>query len=161
MGVGHMLFLARRFDAAIDQEVRTLEMDEQFSMAHWILGLTYEQIGRIEESVESIARADRYSGGNPLIRGLHGRACALAGRTEAAHALLHDRLAGDASGYVAPDAVAFIHAGLRQTDAAFEWFDRAVDHGCFSMAFAAVSPVFDSLRDDPRFVRLLRRLRLA
>ena len=160
MGVGHMLYLARRYEDAIEQELRTLEMDEHFAMAHWILGLCYEQVGRLSESIDALRRAEQYSGHNAFMHGLFGRANALAGRPDDARAVLNVVLAGNESGYVPADAVAVIHAGLGDRDSAFQWLNRAVDYGCYSITFLAVSPLFDSLRDDPRFDRLLRRLNL-
>jgi tetratricopeptide (TPR) repeat protein len=161
MGVGHMLYLARQYEEAIDQELRTLEMDEHFALAHWILGLCYEQVGRLSESVEALQQAEQCSGHNPFMRGLLGRACALAGRPGEARAALKVLLAGNESGYVAADAVAVIHAGLGDRDNAFQWLNRAVDFGCYSITFLGVSPLFDALRDDPRFDRLLGRLNLV
>jgi hypothetical protein len=41
---------------------------------------------------------------------------------------------------------------------AFEWLDKAIDQRAQPIMFLAVDPAFDTLRADPRFARLLRRL---
>ena len=72
MGLGHMYYLARRYDEAIEQERRTLAMDPAFYMTHWILGLAYEQKGRLAESVAALEQAVSLSG-STLMHGLLGR----------------------------------------------------------------------------------------
>jgi Tfp pilus assembly protein PilF len=52
MGVGHFCYLTRRYDQAIAQEVKTLELEPTFFLAHWILALSYEQQGHAEKSRE-------------------------------------------------------------------------------------------------------------
>ncbi len=41
--LGYTLYLARHYDQAIEQERETLELDDNFALAHWVLGLAYEQ----------------------------------------------------------------------------------------------------------------------
>jgi len=161
MGIGHMLYLARRFEEAIEQERRTLDMDDRFAQAYWILGLCSEQIGRPADAVEALRRAADLSGGNPLLTGLFARACALAGHAREARAALATLLADNRSRYVAADAVGLTYAGLGDIDEAFDWLDVAAEHGCYSLTFLQVSPVFDPLRGHARFARLVRTLHLT
>src|SRR5262249_46952312 len=90
-----------------------------------------------------------------------GSAYAGAGRRpEAAKVLeeLHDRSKRE---YVMPLLFAWVHAALGETDAAFEWLERAYEDRDPFLTMAKVVPVFDKLRPDPRFDRLLRRMRLV
>jgi hypothetical protein len=54
-----------------------------------------------------------------------------------------------------------LHAGLADTDRAFEWLDRAMEDRRGWLAYLKVEPLMDPLRSDPRFTRLLERMRLA
>ena len=63
--------------------------------------------------------------------------------------------------YVSPVAFAMLHAGVGEADAAFEWLDRAVEDRRGWLAYLKVEPLLDPLRGDPRFGRLLERMRLA
>jgi serine/threonine-protein kinase len=56
--------------------------------------------------------------------------------------------------------LAAIHAGLDEKDLAFEWLDRAFEAHCAHMGWLRCEPVWDSLRDDPRFHALLRKMNL-
>jgi hypothetical protein len=63
--------------------------------------------------------------------------------------------------YVSPVAFATVYTALGDTDAAFEWLDRAYTDRRGWLAYLKVEPLLDPLRGDPRFARLLERLRLA
>jgi hypothetical protein len=56
-------------------------------------------------------------------------------------------------------AQAYTHLGDK--DQAFEWFRKAADVGHPGMNTIKVDPQFDSLRSDPRFPDLMRRVGLA
>lgn len=58
------------------------------------------------------------------------------------------------------EIVALVHAGLGETDQAFEWLQRAYDERDQGMTTSKVDPPLDPLRADPRFEELLRRMDL-
>ena len=160
MGVGNMLFLARRYSEAIEEEQRLIDEEPRFPLAHWVLGMAYEQAGEIDRAVEALRLADEYSECNLLMRGLYGRASALAGRADDARAVLRTITSHQPEASVPPEAIALIHAGLGETDAAFEWLRRAAQAGSYLLAFIKVSPLFDALRADSRFTALEERVGL-
>ena len=55
-------------------------------------------------------------------------------------------------------ALAVIHAALGSEDAAFAELESAYAERAWSMLLLKRDPAFDGLRDDPRFVRLERRV---
>lgn len=63
--------------------------------------------------------------------------------------------------YVSPTGIALIHAALGETDEAFRWLDKAYRARCGELFDLKVEPKFDSLRSDPRFDDLLRRVGLV
>jgi hypothetical protein len=54
-----------------------------------------------------------------------------------------------------------VHASLGHADEAFRQLDRALEERSSWMAFAAVNPRLDSLRKDPRFAEVRRRVGLS
>jgi len=64
-------------------------------------------------------------------------------------------------GRVVSYGIAQIYARLGQKDQAFEWLKRAYEEHDSGIASLRVDPVFDSLRADPRFQGLIRRLGLS
>ncbi len=50
--------------------------------------------------------------------------------------------------------------GLGQKDQAFKWLEKAYEERDFWITFIKVAPYFDSLRSDPRFKILLKKMNL-
>jgi hypothetical protein len=62
--------------------------------------------------------------------------------------------------YVPLSHLARIHAALGENDQAFAWLDKAYEERDVWLIWLTTEPMWDSLRSDPRFSALLRRLRL-
>jgi hypothetical protein len=62
--------------------------------------------------------------------------------------------------YVQPIAVALIHGLLNERDQAFDWLQRAFDDRSTGLVYLKVDPVWDGLRNDPRFAGLQSRVGL-
>jgi serine/threonine-protein kinase len=59
-----------------------------------------------------------------------------------------------------PFRLAYVHLGLGETDAAFDWLEKSVEARDWQMGMLNVEPAFDGLRSDPRFAVLLARVGL-
>lgn len=55
--------------------------------------------------------------------------------------------------------LAAIEAVRGNPDEAVSWLEKAVHHGNYRYYFDQSDPVFESLRDDPRFQQQLERMR--
>jgi len=161
MGVGHMFFLARRYAEAVDAEMGALDIDPQFWLAHWVLGLAYEQLGDRPRATAALQRADEIAEGNFMVRGLLGRMYAVCGRVNEARTILHELTTRPVRQTAPGEIVGLVHAGLGDTRAAFECFHRAAREGSYLLSFLNVSPLFDPLRSQPPFAALQRELGLA
>ena len=95
-----------------------------------------------------------------MLLGSLGWSLARAGRADEARGLLAELEQRSRTGYVAPTALAAIHLGLGETDQAFEWLDKAIDLRDPLIVPIKSFPHFDSLRPDPRFRALLRKMNL-
>jgi Flp pilus assembly protein TadD len=57
---------------------------------------------------------------------------------------------------------AIIYTGLGEKDHAFAWLEKVYEEGAGrTLGEVRVNPMFDSLRSDPRFATLLRRVNLT
>jgi hypothetical protein len=63
--------------------------------------------------------------------------------------------------YILPSTFGHMHLGLGEIDAAFEWFDRAVEERDQNMMPVLSYAHFDPIRDDPRFAALVHKMKLA
>lgn len=60
--------------------------------------------------------------------------------------------------YVSPYGIAMIYVGLGDKVQAFTWLQKAHEERTWDLVYLKVDPKLDSLRTDPRFAELLRRL---
>jgi DNA-binding SARP family transcriptional activator/TolB-like protein len=154
-----ILYYAGRYDGAIDRARTALVMEPGSWPAHLQLAGALAQQGRYAEALAEVDLAKRYSQGQAFPDALRGYILAVSGREaearEVIRALQQEREGGP---YVSPAYVAAVYAGLGETDAAFAWLDRALQARDDWVVYAAVEPVFASLRADPRFARLTRRI---
>ena len=60
--------------------------------------------------------------------------------------------------YVSAFDVATVYAALGMTAETLDWLERAIDQRAQPINFLGVDPAFDTLRAEPRFVRILKRL---
>ena len=59
--------------------------------------------------------------------------------------------------YIPADCLAWIYAALGDSDAAITWLARALDQRSAAPTYAKVAPFFARMRDDPRFIALMKR----
>jgi serine/threonine protein kinase/tetratricopeptide (TPR) repeat protein len=156
-----MLFNARRYDAALAQSRRVMELDSMFQghVGRAELARAYLWLGRCAESLAALE--GRPGGAVAVWRGLLGYTYARCGRRAQALAELH-RLGAEAreGRYVSHYALAMIQAGLGDNEGALTQLDSAYVERAWPMFTLRVEPTFDGLRADPRFERLLKRVGL-
>jgi tetratricopeptide (TPR) repeat protein len=150
-------YFARQYDRAIEEFERALELDHDFVPARLMLGWAYTQKGLWTEAIDELRQAletDR----NPALVAKMGEAYAVSGkRTEALEAIRTLQEMSETR-YVDGYHFATVYAGLGEKDQALEWLFKAFEARSNSLILLNVDPVFDSLRSDPRFQDLLRRM---
>ena len=98
--------------------------------------------------------------GGPKRKALLGYAYAIAGEKEEARRILDELLSDSRRGPFPALPVAQVYIGLGEKDAAFEWLGKAVDQRDLDLTLRWDSP-YEVLRADPRYVNLLRRMKLG
>jgi tetratricopeptide (TPR) repeat protein len=83
------------------------------------------------------------------------------GKRGEAMRLLDELKESSKQGYFSPYDVAVVYTALGEKDQAFEWLQQAYEERSGALTHLKVDPRFDSLRLDPRFQDLLRRVGLA
>ena len=155
-----VLVLSRRYDQALEEGQRMLELSPTSCLANFVLSLCHRYLGHAADAVELQRRAVELSGGSAAMLGWLGLTLAGSGELGEAKDVL-DRLhlmAGKS--YVPPTSFAWILLGLKKIDAAFEWLDRAVDE-CDQLLMPIKSyGFFDPIRSDQRFRALLHKMNL-
>jgi len=150
---------ARRYDQAIVQYRKALDLDPNFPPTHWVLGQAYEQKKMLKEATAELEQGVNLSGGGAVYLASLAHAYGVAGRRGDALKLIR-QLEGLAAGeHVSAYDMALAFVGMDDKDQAFFWLDKAVSDHAGRLMFVNVEPRFDSVRSDPRYADLVRRLR--
>jgi tetratricopeptide (TPR) repeat protein len=154
-----------QYDHAIDQFRKTLELEPNFAFAHESLGDAYEQKGMQREAIAEWGRALTLSGEEEQASTLE-RSYAASGFEMAVRALAQKKLErlnektsrGD---YVPAIEYVTAYTRLGEKEQAFAWLTKAVEERNRFALEIKVNPIFDSLRSDPRFQELVRKVGLT
>jgi serine/threonine-protein kinase len=159
--MGWLHYYARQPREALEHLRRALAMNPTAEENHRLLGLAYLQLGMHDESAAAFREAVASSESPSLATAGLGLVAAGRGRLTEARGVLDGLYAAARERYITPVAFAMLHAGLGEADRAFEWLDRALEDRRGWLAYLKVEPLLDPIRGDPRFGRLLERMRLA
>jgi eukaryotic-like serine/threonine-protein kinase len=158
--LGVAYYYSRKFDEAVEQQRKTLELDQNYFFAYVRRGQAYLQKGMYTEAINDLTKARTLSGNWPVAVAELGCAYALAGQKLKARAILNELNERAKREYIDPYLIALVHTCLGEKDAAFEWLGKAYEARSPWMAWVKVEPKFDRLRSDARFESLLRQLNL-
>lgn len=150
-------FLGRRYENAILESQKTLELDPNFAVAHMIIGLSYVEEKNYQQGISELQKATD----NPDSEALLAYAYAVAGKRTESQGILAELEKLSKQKYVASFPIAAVYAALGDRNKAFKQLEKAYAERSWAMGTLKVNPVFDSLRSDPRFSELLRRMNLA
>ena len=158
--LGWLYFYARRYDQARDHMMRAVELNPVAEESYRVLGFVLAQQGNLGEAERVLREGAALPGTGMYATSALGYVLALAGRRAEAEELLAELESVAAVGYVSPVAFATISIGLGDRDATFRWMEQAWTERRGWMAYLTVNPLFDSVRDDPRFREFVTRMGL-
>ena len=159
VNLGNAYLSARRYEEAIKQYQRALELNSRMARGHVAIGMTYVQMGKHEEGIAEIKQAISLREDTRNIAAL-GYAYAVAGKRAEARKVIADLAELSKRRYVSSHYIAGIYARLGDRDQAFAWLEKAYQERQPALTFIGVEPVFDPLRSDPRFADFVRRIGL-
>src|SRR5262245_29754678 len=161
--VGRAYYWLRRYDEAIAQLKKTLEMEPNFPPALRCLADAYEQSGRFPEAISVWQRTLAQAGEAELAATL-GQDYASAGYHQAlkvvTEKLLSKLYARAGQKYVLPMRFMELYLRLGDKDQVFAWLEKAYEERDESLLRLKIEPRYESLRSDPRYASLLRRIGL-
>jgi TolB-like protein/tetratricopeptide (TPR) repeat protein len=148
---------ARRYQESFDQCRKTLDLDPDFALGHWCLGVSNVALKRYADAVTEMKRANSLGTGPFYAYGL-GYAYAMAGNRSDARAVIEELKRNSDKSYAPAYYIASIYAALDEKDQAFAWLQRAYDERDPQITLLLLDPFIDPLRSDPRFNALVREL---
>ena len=157
--LGTIYLYARQYDKAIEQLQKTIEIDQSFYFAHWMLGVAYKMKGSRQQAILQFQKA-RELQDDPALLGLLGQATAESGKKDEALTVLDQLTKIAKHRYVPAYSFAIIYGGLGDKDRAFQWLERSYQDHANELSQLKFDPLLDNLRSDPRFTDLVRRVGL-
>jgi len=163
--IGMRFFEARRFDEAIAQYKKVIEMEPNYPIVHAFLAHAYEAKGMNSEAIAEIRTADILLEKDSTESSERKAAAFMqALKTGGAQGYWRKHLELSEKeyeqGYESAFGVAVIYARLGDKDRAFEWLEKSFAAHEDDLVSLKVQPAFDGLSSDPRFQGLLRRVGL-
>lgn len=155
---GQYLLHAGRTDEALIQLQKTSELEPDFWMPHLFAASAYIEKGRYAEAIAESRKEYELSGGNIIPFGTY--ALAKSGKRDEARVALQELLKLSATKYVPPYNIALIYNALEMRDSALEWLEKGYEQRDPKMTFIKVEPKWNNLRNEPRFVDLMKRMNL-
>jgi TolB-like protein/class 3 adenylate cyclase/Tfp pilus assembly protein PilF len=157
---GMILHHAGRNDEALARLQKALELDPNFWVTHLMLGKIYIQQRKYPEAIAEFTKARELSHGNSEAIGSIGYVAALTGDQEKARAVLAELKTLSNQHYIPSSNVGLVYNGLGDQNGALSSLERACDERDARVTLLKVDPRWDSLRSDPRFVAILKRIAL-
>jgi len=157
--IARYLLYARRTEDAIEESRRALNLDPDFAYGLAILGRAQLLEGRNEEAVESLRRCVQMGGSNTF-KAFLAYGLAATGHEEEAREILKTIAQGEGADYVRSECLAAVYGELGDMEEAFRQLERAYSERSAGLIYLHLDPMFDSLRRDPRFDALVKKIGL-
>ncbi len=148
----------RRYDRAIESYEKALELDPAFHRAQQLLGAAYTEKGEHARAIAELETARASLPGDPRVLAISGHSYGRAGRRDKALATLEEMKRLSARRPVLAYYFAEIHTGLGEKTRALELLEESCDARESQLVDLKVSPRWDTLRAEPRFQVLLKRI---
>ena len=155
--LGCILWFAGRSEEAIEVLRRAVDLDRTSFHAHFHLGVAVRLSSRYQEAIDVQHTAMQLGGRHPWSLAELGYAYVASGDTARAQAC-HEEMVSLSGRFTAWAHLAGLSAALGKMDEAFEFLERAYERREVWMVLLAINPQLESMRTDPRFDEMVRRV---
>ena len=152
---GVILYYSRQYDRAIEQFRAVLEMDPHFPRAA-LLYVTYERKGMY---AESLAGLKEWPGSSPWIWANLADVYSRSGRPKEAQDAFRKLQKMERIQHMDPLVFVVATIGMNQNNQAVRYLEKAYEEHSPALNALKVDPLYDPLRDDPRFKEIVRKMR--
>jgi len=155
--LGWVLYFSRQYDQAARQLNVTIEMEPNFWGAHYKLAVVYAASGHEQQAVEEYARSYDLQN-DPDLADLLRKTYAASGYNAAIRSWLDKLSERSKQRRIPPYAFAVHYARLGDKERALDWLEKAADERCPWIVHAKSDPLFDLLKNEPRYEALVKRI---
>jgi len=159
MGLGGLYIYARRFDEAIVYLEKIRELHPEAFQPDSNLAYVYEIKGMKDEAVASYLKSRTLAGDTAERIAALKAAYAVSGwkgylQKRVDEMKEHARL----KRYISPFSVALLYAQMGEKNQALAWLEKTYEERNYRLLFIKVDARLDSLRSEPQFLDLVRRI---
>jgi len=169
-GASEEYLFARQYDRAIECTDRALEINPDFGGAYGYRAYAYVEKKMYDEAIADFQRAGKMLGARAW-KGRLGHVYGMSGRVNEAEKILNE-LETESNPNLPqrpfippPPTTAFdkalVYLGLGEKTRAIEWLEKACDERTAEIIHVKCEPIYDIVRDEPRFKTLVHRIGLA
>ena len=155
-----ILYSSRQYDRAIEKFRSVLAMDPNFSRTGMVMN-AYVEKGLFADALAEVEQRRRVYGDGPwswsALAYIYGRS----GQQVQARRALDKLQQLNRHQQIDPAAIAWGYIAVGDKEQALAWLEKAYAQHSNQLTTLKVEPGYDSLRSDPRFQDLLRRVGLA
>jgi len=157
---GWILLSRHRPEEAVVEFRKAIELNPRFPAAHLSLAVAYSRLKQYDKAFQEVEEAERLGGSPTRVLEIRGSVQALSGDIAGAETTVETLKSGKISGRMSPYSVALIYTALGRKSDALDWLDKAFQEKDTWTVWTKVLVEWDSLRDEPRFKELQRKLNL-
>ena len=158
--LGQGYHLARRDEEAIRQLNAVVELEPDYWESHHYLSGIYSQLNRHEDAIAAAERTVALTD-NPAMQAILSYVYARAGDVKKAHEIIGPIEAAAGNMPIPNTFYAVVFMAVGDLDKALSLLEEAYENRVPSMNVLMVEPIFDPLRDEPRFQTLLSKMGLS
>jgi TolB-like protein/DNA-binding winged helix-turn-helix (wHTH) protein len=156
---GQILFFAKDYDNALHSLQKTIDLDSNFWLSHIFISRVYTEKGMHSEALAEATKAAELSG-NSQSQAYRAYALAKWGKLSEARAILAELLKSSTEKYVPSYNIALVYNAVGEPKRALDYLEKGFSERDVRMVFLKVEPQWDSLRSEPRFVDLIKRMKI-
>ncbi len=156
-----LLWFQRSWEDCISHCYKALDIESHYQGVRWMLANALQGKGDHQEAIRQRQLTIDDAPDAAMFLAELANSYAAAGLRRESQQILDRLLAMRSDKYVMAYWIAFIHAGLNDQDEALRWLELAYKEHSPQLAYVAVDPRFDGLRDHPRFRSLLQTMQLG
>jgi len=154
---GEVYYYQRNFDAAIRQELQTLQRMPSFVYPRIWLASAYREKKMYKQALNEFEVARTQSNDSPALLGLYGHALAISGDKPGAQHVLVQLQQISRQRYVPALYFAAVYTGLGDLNQSVRFLHKAYEEKSDRLVYLGVDPIADPLRGSPQFQSLMKQ----
>ena len=155
---GMAFYYNRQYDEAVEMATKTLELDPTYAAAHRLVSLAYQGKQMFAEAIVENQKWGALTGNKTETAITLAQLYAVSGQREEAKRLVEavqrEKLVMDQL----DRGLALVYAALGENDMAFKHLENSYERREEAVLTLKVDPKVDTLRSDPRFAVLLKKI---